>query len=105
MLTARCIWQQAEHNAFTDLIWFQQALWCVFREGSAHVSPGGAFRLLRSADLGQSWHKAALISAGDCSYAGMVLHNNTLYISYYSSHAGKTAIYFIELAIAAAALN
>jgi hypothetical protein len=65
MLTARCIWQQAEHNAFTDLIWFQQALWCVFREGSAHVSPDGAFRLLRSADLGQSWHKAALISASD----------------------------------------
>ncbi|KKO44535.1 signal peptide protein [Arsukibacterium ikkense] len=65
MLTARCIWQQAEHNAFTDLIWFGQALWCVFREGSAHVSPDGAFRLLRSADLGQSWHSAALISASD----------------------------------------
>ncbi len=65
MLTARCIWQQAEHNAFTDLIWFRQALWCVFREGSDHISPDGAFRLLRSADLGQSWHSAALISASD----------------------------------------
>jgi hypothetical protein len=65
MLTARCIWQQAEHNAFTDLIWFEQALWCVFREGSGHVSPDGAFRLLRSADLGHSWQSAALISATD----------------------------------------
>tara|TARA_R110002126_G_scaffold43555_8_gene124863 strand:- start:14745 stop:15656 length:912 start_codon:yes stop_codon:yes gene_type:complete len=65
MLSARCIWQQAEHNAFTDLIWFKQALWCVFREGTAHVSPDGAFRLLRSADLGQSWHSAAAISADD----------------------------------------
>lgn len=65
MLTARCIWQQAEHNAFTDLIWFKQALWCVFREGSEHVSPDGAFRLLRSADLGQSWQSAALIRATD----------------------------------------
>ncbi|MDX1678000.1 exo-alpha-sialidase [Arsukibacterium sp.] len=65
MLTTRCIWQQAEHNAFTDLIWFGQALWCVFREGSAHVSPDGAFRLLRSADRGQSWHSVALISARD----------------------------------------
>lgn len=65
MLSARCIWQQAEHNAFTDLIWFRQALWCVFREGSEHVSPDGAFRLLRSADLGQNWHSVALISASD----------------------------------------
>lgn len=65
MLTARCIWQQAEHNAFTDLIWFKQALWCVFREGSGHVSPDGAFRLLRSADLGSNWQSAALISATD----------------------------------------
>lgn len=65
MLTARCIWQQAEHNAFTDLIWFKQALWCVFREGSGHVSPDGAFRLLRSADLGSTWQSAALISATD----------------------------------------
>lgn len=65
MLTAHCIWQQAEHNAFTDLIWFKQALWCVFREGSDHVSPDGAFRLLRSVDLGKSWQSAALISASD----------------------------------------
>ncbi|WP_213995179.1 exo-alpha-sialidase [Arsukibacterium sp.] len=65
MVSARCIWQQAEHNAFTDLIWFRQALWCVFREGSEHVSPDGAFRLLRSADQGQNWHSVALISASD----------------------------------------
>ncbi len=65
MITARCIWQQAAHNAFTDLIWFRQALWCVFREGSAHVSADGAFRLLRSTDLGNSWHSVALLSASD----------------------------------------
>ena len=56
-----CIWQQAAHNAFTDLVEFNGALWCVFREGSDHVSPDGAFRLLRSSD-GLNWHSAALSS-------------------------------------------
>lgn len=55
------IWQQAPHNAFTDLIAFNGALWCVFREGSAHVSPDGAFRILRS-NNGDQWQSRALIS-------------------------------------------
>ncbi len=38
-----------------------------------------------------------LPSAGDCSYPGMVWHNDRLRISYYSQHEGKTAIYFAEL--------
>ncbi len=59
--SVNCIWQQAAHNAFTDLVEFNGALWCVFREGSDHVSPDGAFRLLRSSD-GLNWHSAALIS-------------------------------------------
>ncbi len=57
-----CIWQQAAHNAFTDLVKFNDALWCVFREGSGHVSPDGAFRLLRSVD-GTCWHSVALIDS------------------------------------------
>lgn len=35
-----------------------------------------------------------LPSAGDTSYAGMVWHQGRLAISYYSSHQGRTAIYF-----------
>ncbi len=35
-----------------------------------------------------------LPSAGDCSYPGMIIKGNNLYISYYSSHEGKTAVYF-----------
>jgi hypothetical protein len=34
-----------------------------------------------------------LPSNGDSSYAGLVWHKNELWISYYSSHEGKTAIY------------
>ncbi|HEX5793649.1 MAG TPA: exo-alpha-sialidase, partial [Rheinheimera sp.] len=62
----RCIWQQAPHNAFTDLIDFNAALWCVFREGSTHVSDDGAFRILRSTDA-VNWHSVALLqdSAAD----------------------------------------
>ncbi|MDX1392470.1 MAG: sialidase family protein [Rheinheimera sp.] len=58
------IWQQAQHNAFTDLIDYNAALWCVFREGSAHVSADGAFRILRSTD-GVSWHSLARLAIAD----------------------------------------
>lgn len=36
-------------------------------------------------------------SGGDTSYPGMVYRNGKLYISYYSSHEGKSAIYFAEV--------
>jgi hypothetical protein len=40
------IWDQAPHNAFTDLIRFEGRWFCVFREGQGHVSPDGALRVL-----------------------------------------------------------
>jgi len=40
-----------------------------------------------------------LPSGGDTSYPGMVWHNNMLYISYYSSHEGKTSIYLAKIKI------
>jgi hypothetical protein len=39
-----------------------------------------------------------LPSGGDTSYAGMVLSDNYLWVSYYSSHEGKTAIYLAKVA-------
>jgi len=38
-----------------------------------------------------------LPSGGDTSYPGMVLMDDVLYFSYYSSHEGKTSIYFAEI--------
>lgn len=35
----------------------------------------------------------------DCSYPGLVLHEGKLWVSYYSSHEGKTAIYLATLRI------
>lgn len=36
-------------------------------------------------------------SGGDTSYAGMVFHDGLLWVSYYSSHEGKTSIYLAEV--------
>lgn len=38
-----------------------------------------------------------LPSGGDTSYPGMLVHDNQLWVSYYSSHEGKTAIYLAKL--------
>ncbi len=40
-----------------------------------------------------------LPSGGDTSYAGMVLHEGILWVSYYSSHEGKTSIYLAKVKI------
>jgi hypothetical protein len=40
-----------------------------------------------------------LPSGGDCSYPGLVWHEKELWVSYYSSHEGKTAIYFARVAL------
>ena len=40
-----------------------------------------------------------LPSGGDCSYPGMVEHEGLLWMSYYSSHEGKTSIYLARLEI------
>ena len=39
----------------------------------------------------------ALPSGGDCSYPGLVWHRGLLWVSYYSSHEGKTSIYIAKI--------
>lgn len=58
------IWNEAPHNAFTDLVRFKDRWYCVFREGKAHVSPDGGLRVLTSAD-GKRWESAALVTSAD----------------------------------------
>lgn len=58
------IWDQAHHNAFTDLARFKGHWFCVFREGTRHVSDDGALRVLRSED-GLKWESVALIASDD----------------------------------------
>lgn len=47
----------------------------------------------------QTLHRLVILpSGGDCSYPGMLFHENTLWVSYYSSHEGSSAIYLARLA-------
>jgi hypothetical protein len=61
LMDARKIWDQAPHNAFTDLLRFKDRWLCVFREGKTHVSPDGVLRVISSAD-GQAWASEALVT-------------------------------------------
>lgn len=61
---AKKIWDQAPHNAFTDLVRFNDRWFCVFREGQGHVSPDGALRVITSVD-GEKWESAALITSSN----------------------------------------
>ena len=38
-----------------------------------------------------------LPSGGDTSYAGLVMHQGLLWVSYYSSHEGKSSIYLARV--------
>lgn len=59
------IWDRAPHNAFTDIIYFKQYLYVVFREGDGHIpnkdnTGNGKIRILSSTD-GEFWESAGLI--------------------------------------------
>lgn len=64
LLEVQKIWDEAPHNAFTDLIRFNNRWFCVFREGEKHVSPDGALRVITSED-GNDWESAALITSDE----------------------------------------
>jgi len=55
------IWDQAPHNAFTDLARWNDSFYCAFREGRGHVSTDGKIRILQSKEA-DMWNPAALIS-------------------------------------------
>jgi hypothetical protein len=50
-------------------------------------------------ESGQLAELLKLPSGGDCSYPGLVFYRNELWVSYYSSHEGKTAIYLARVAL------
>lgn len=60
LLSLKCIWDYAEHNALTDLIEYQGSLYCCFRESDAHAgNTDGIIRILKN-DKG-NWKDVALI--------------------------------------------
>ncbi len=50
-------------------------------------------------DSGKFTECLKLPSGGDTSYAGLVHHDGLLWVSYYSSHEGKTSIYLAKVEI------
>lgn len=62
VLSLQRIWDEAPHNAFTDLVRFNDKWICTFREGQGHVSPDGAVRVLGSAN-GLEWTSLARLTS------------------------------------------
>lgn len=60
-VSVRKIWDEAPHNAFTDLTYWNGQFVCAFREGRQHVSTDGRIRVLASTD-GEIWRSAALVA-------------------------------------------
>lgn len=61
VVTVERIWDRAAHSAFTDIVRYEDRLYCTFREGSGHI-PGrnGLVRVIRSHD-GMNWDSVALL--------------------------------------------
>ena len=60
--------------------------------------PGGPVTGILLTDLeGKILKTIKLTSGGDCSYPGLVIYDGKCYVSYYSSHEGKTSIYFTTI--------
>jgi hypothetical protein len=52
-------------------------------------------------DLQSVTPELILPSGGDCSYAGMAVQGDLLWVSHYSSHEGKTSIYLAKVRLPA----
>jgi hypothetical protein len=64
-------------------------------------SPAGAKTFVGPMNLEAVRAGLVLPSGGDCSYPGMVWHDGLLWLSYYSSHEGKTSIYLAKIRLPA----
>ena len=69
--------------------------------GGVRLYDGGARTSIVSIDRdsGALTELLKLPSGGDTSYPGLVWRNNELWVSYYSSHEGKTMIYMASVAL------
>jgi hypothetical protein len=61
--------------------------------------PGGAKTVLAKMTKTSYDPVLTLPSRGDTSYPGLVWHDGILWMSYYSSHQGKTSIYLAKIAL------
>jgi hypothetical protein len=69
--------------------------------GAGRMHQGGSHTALTLLDMKSHQMKKLLKlpSGGDTSYPGLLWHNDILYVSYYSSHEGKTSIYLAKFKV------
>jgi hypothetical protein len=60
LVSVQRIWDAAPHNAFTDLVRWNDQWYCTFREGDGHVGGDGKTRIITSTD-GVKWESVALM--------------------------------------------
>lgn len=58
------IWDDAPHNAFTDLVEWNGKIYCAFREGKGHAGDIGKLRIIVTSD-GDKWESAGLLDLDD----------------------------------------
>jgi len=75
ILSVEKIWDQGEHNAFTDIVRWKDYWYCTFREADNHVGTDGNIRIIRSTD-GANWE-----SCGFLTEAGIDLRDPKLSIT------------------------
>ena len=68
--------------------------------GAGRSYPGGAKTVLAKITLDGGYEPVLTFpSGGDTSYPGLVWHDGVLWMSYYSSHEGKTQIYLAKIRV------
>jgi hypothetical protein len=102
-------WIGASQPPYTDWSWIESkyqvggpnfiqipdgSLW-----GAGRYYPGGSQTVLARMTTTSYEPVLTLPSGGDCSYPGLVWHDDMLWMSYYSSHEGKTSIYLAKIAM------
>ncbi|MCA9215430.1 MAG: hypothetical protein KDB27_20335 [Planctomycetales bacterium] len=64
LVEVKQIWNQAPHNAFTDLVRWKDKFYCAFREGQGHAGDVGKLRIIESVD-GEKWQSSGLLSMNE----------------------------------------
>src|SRR5439155_23270447 len=65
--------------------------------GASRLHPGGPKTAIARMTKDSYQPILTLPSGGDTSYAGLVWHEDLLWVSYYSSHEGKSSIYLAKV--------
>jgi hypothetical protein len=101
-------WKESNHRVGgPNFIALPNGRWIAGTRDYTKTKPGvsgGATTMIAGLELstGKLAPIVALPSGGDNSYPGLVWHEGLLWVSYYSSHEGKTSIYLAKIDLGAA---